>query len=241
MNSTLERLKFRSSGFTQLFFNGALGKTSVLKKKLHAYPSYNPPFPDTPANLSLEQAQQNFAYFLANKNQRVTMVLDLLGEFGIELAVNSPDRKVLHQMDEWAYQQWPAIYQERLANNVDFNFLQTGFEQRIRSFLFDISVVLGECLLSTCPGANWVIGEKISTEEEQPIVCNRIVILQSTTADSLPFPNYQDMEAQVFYHYRQQVKSNELITADYRIGRVLGEAILNNLTQERAPEDLQRS
>jgi len=219
------RLKYRE-GAANRFLHHVLGQTTQLKRALSGYEGYCPPFIHLPSQLNDDQAAANFEFFIQTKDERLAMVGALLGQFGVWIETTNLSVKSLNLMDEWAYQQWPQVYVDQLGDYPIPSFDQSGFAHKVRSMLFDVSILLGECFRAYNPQARWIIDNSLSSKEQQSMTINRIVMSEPPT-DTRPVSSIIDFEDQVFFHYKKaQIKSDTLIQADSKIGRVLAEPIL---------------
>lgn len=75
--------------FGNLFGGGGSGKrgeTNLLTAALAHYPPNTPPHPGPVKKLSLAEAEANLAHFIANRDERLTILLTMLGDNGIDMA-----------------------------------------------------------------------------------------------------------------------------------------------------------
>jgi len=225
-----ERLKYRDTHPARQWFDRHYGPASRLKKAMKAYPAYRPPHPAPSTLLTEQQALANYEYFQNNKAVRMRRVLDLLETFNVRVNPTAPERCDLLALDAWAYQQWPGIYEESLTHSVTQGFDQTGFTLTIRSLLFDISVLLGECYLSLNTEACWFLDTSSTSAREVRSSWNRIVIwLPPIPGQEAGWHSVLDMEEHVRYHYRMQRQSLDTIRVQQRIGKILSEPVLATL------------
>ncbi len=89
----------------------------MLVKYLQDYPEYSPPYKQKSIDLSESQAKDNFEYFMKVKSDRINFICKLLSTFSLNINPEKVDRDSLLRLDEWAYQQWPAIYDKALARS----------------------------------------------------------------------------------------------------------------------------
>ena len=233
MNSEHDRLKYRREGAGN-FLNRLLKSDSrQLKKMLAGYPKYSLPHPGICRSLSVKQATENFQFFEQQKKHRLVAISDLLGKFDISIDNAKPDKHSLLLLDAWAYQQWGAIYDSTIKKNKMYSFIQDEPQVRMRSLLFDTSVLLGECYLSLNNAARWHLDSSESSKGAGRTTYNRVVILlppeenQSSDRSKL-----LDMEENVFYHYAAQKSSNGVIDAEQKIGRVLAEPVIKLIEEQ---------
>lgn len=234
MSIVYDRLKYRSDTINSLFVNKLFGYGQQLKKYLKTYPEYMPPHAGLSAQLLTSQAEENYEYFEQEKPKRIALVQELLSRFSVHIDYYKPDRHTLMLLDAWAYQQWSSIYHSSLVNNNVYSF-SCGSKQRVvRSLLFDLGILLGECYLSLQDQAHWFLDIRTYAKENQLSSYNRVVIKPYPT-EQLSEDDYHiiDMEAQVFFHYGLQNKSAPIILADQKIGRVLAEPVLALLSDEQ--------
>lgn len=218
-----DRLKYKSDS---LLLNGLryiLGTTRQLAKRLSSYPLYLPPYTAASYTLTQFQAEENFQYFKNEKQRRLNLIQTLLHDFDIPLDYHAPERKVLLQLDAWAYQQWPAIYYKKIRNN-SYGFPTHGRIAKVKSFLYDMSILLGECYISVNPRSSWRLYDA-SLEEIEPSNCP--VIFIPATLDGETPNRIIEMEQHVIYHYLAQRYSSSMLVVDYKIGRVLTQPIID--------------
>lgn len=174
-----DRLKYRKEGRFQTLIRKITKKNSALVKYLHEYPPYTPPHKGDSIELSNTQAKENFRYFKKVKSDRINLIIQLLSKLSLEINPEKINKDTLLRLDEWAYQQWPAIYDQTLARNGIFSFTFNNSLLKIRSMLFDLSILLGECYLNLCPNAKWFLDLGLEDGDEQRGSYNRVIILET--------------------------------------------------------------
>ena len=218
-----DRVKYRSESLLGKWFNYLSGDSRLLKKFLSDYPVYVPPHPSEAGKLSLAQANENFQFFENEKSSRLQLIVELLKKFELALDYQKPQEQTLLQLDAWAYQQWASIYHKSIDKVGVYRFDLTGYDGQIRSFLFDMAILLGECYLSLNSIARW----SIDTKDKSSETFNRVVVsVPAPTDGSESVARLLDIETHVFFHYRSQCKSKLSILTDQKIGRVLSEPVL---------------
>lgn len=231
------RAKYRSDNILVVLAHRTIGNASKLRKMLRNYPIYALPHPQKCATLSATQALANFDFFMKEKNKRTSLIVDILAQFDITADPGKPNRHSMMALDGWAYQQWPAIYKRKIFLSCRQDFLQRGKNAMIRSFLFDMSLFLGECYLGVDPDAAWMLDNADLSRTIESATFNRIVLRlpprddqikddQTGECQSENVNNLLCMEDQVLYHYGAQKGSSGFLEAEQKIGRVLGEPIL---------------
>ena len=224
------RLKYRTEQGLSAFVMSRIKSGRTIKKCLEKYPTYDLPYVSRNSSLSRKEAAANYAFFKQEKNYRLKIILELLNRFGVSIDVTKPSKRAILSLDEWAYQQWPDIYFHSLYLTNTAGFSLSGFEMRVRSLLFDVAVLLGECYLAVNEKAEWYCDISEESKVSELSTVNRITIkLPLDKYHSSTAINLLDLEENVFYHYGSQKKSNAIILVDQRIGRVLGEAIIAQL------------
>ncbi len=224
------RLKYRSENIWVTIAHQLIGNSSKLKKILSRYPVYTPPYPGESSILSRSEGRENFRYFEKVKNNRMTLITDILADFDLYIDYKKPDQNSLLQLDGWAYQQWPSMVRRKIVKSDVHSFSLKSNYAAIRSFLFDISIFIGECYLSINPNARWFLDDTIFSKEDERTSCNRIIILlPSEESHAENWLNIFDVEAHVFFHYSLQKNSISMIDLDKNIGRVLTEPLLDEL------------
>lgn len=231
MTLRYNRLKNRQEGIAHLLIRKMTKNSSPLVKYLHDYPQYTPPFKEESINLSSSQAEENFEYFNKVKSDRLVVIKQLLSSFSLEINPKEVDKESLLSLDEWAYQQWPAIYDKSLAIHGMYTFtFKNKNLLKIRSMLFDLGILLGESYLNLCPNAKWYLDAGLESGDEQRGTCNRIIILETKKAKQEDdWDYYFDIEDHVFGHFTCQTKANTLLLVDQKMGKVLSKPILDLL------------
>lgn len=225
-----ERLKYRDTSLARQLLSKWYGPASLLKKTLKDYPIYRPPYPGNPRRLVETQALDNYDYFMQVKTERLALVSELLDRFDVQVNPSHPRREDLLTLDAWAYQQWPNLYHKSLAGMVVPDFDQASPLLPIRSLLFDVALLLGECYLTLSPEAQWYMDtSKASQVEERPSNFRMVVLLPPIPRPESGWFNLLDIEKHVFYHYRMQGRSLDNIRVDQRVGKVLSEPVLAKL------------
>jgi len=225
-----DRAMYRSDDFLTGLVKSWNPRARKLRGLLRAYPIYSPPYLEENVSLSDSEALSNFQYFEQEKQNRIALVDDCLREFSIPLDFRSPNRHGLLLLDAWAYQHWKSIYDRKLAPMHTSGFSFTPVQARVRSFLFDISLFLGECYLSLDGDARWFLDDSESSRNDEMATCNRIVLWRPPHEDHFSnVSNLLDIEAHVYFHYAAQKNSIASLCVDQKIGRVLAEPILRLL------------
>jgi len=231
MTLKYDRLKYRQEGILYSYIRKLTKNRSMLVKYLHGYPEYTPPYKQESIDLSVSQAKDNFEYFMKVKSDRIVFISKLLSTFSLNINPEKVDRDSLLRLDEWAYQQWPAIYDKYLARDGLFLFTFNNTKLlKIRSMLLDLSILLGECYLNLCPNSKWYLDSGLESSDEQRGSCNRIVIIETKELNQKDEWNYKlDIEAHVFGHFELQTKTNNLLLVDQKMGYVLSKPVLDIL------------
>ncbi len=230
-----DRLKYRGGNFAEILLRKISAESAHLKELLKSYPAYRPPYAELADLLSDSQAEECFNFFQAHRMRRLHVVTELLEKFHIALDPTRPDKESLSALDNWAYQQWPAVYSKHLARFPFSSFAHEGEALAIRSMLFDISVLLGECYLAIDSNASWCIDTSPVSAEKQLPSWHRIVInLDRLPIQQQAWPNVLDIEDHVYFHYSAQEKPATFIDADWKLGTVLAEPVLKLLRSTQA-------
>lgn len=225
-----ERLKYRDTSLARQLLNKWYGPANLLKKALKDYPLYRPPYPGNPRELIETQALDNYDYFMGVRSERLGLILELLNRFDIHIDPTKPEREGLLALDTWAYQQWPNLYHKPLAGMGVPDFNQAPSLLAIRSLLFDVALLLGECYLRLSPEAQWYMDtSKASQIEQRASNFRMVVLLPPIPSKGSGWFNLLDIEKHVFYHYRMQGRSLDTIRVDQHVGKVLSEPVLAKL------------
>jgi hypothetical protein len=200
-----------------------LGRSHQLKRLLNDYPVYFPPHPGPCRNLLLDQALKNYKFFEQEKSHRLAVLSELLDLFEIIIDTQNPERHSLMLLDAWAYQQWEGVFIPALLKSNIYTFPTEGEIAHVRSLLFDISILLGECYLSLSHKSEWFLDVSNQSKDDEMSSFNRVIIKQEPRDTN----NFIDMEAQVFFHYGLQKKNPALIEADQKTGRILAEPVIS--------------
>jgi hypothetical protein len=192
-------------------------------KEISNYDVYLPPHSGDAQGLTTQQAQENFSFFNEQKSTRLRIIQTVLANYDLHIDHQKPDRREMLGLDGWAYQLWPGIFREHLWKKNVYSFDFRGIELNIRSLLFDVSVLLGECFINATKSSQWIVDCSDESRNKDAISFNRIVILETLPDEyaGKRDPVY-DVESHVFYHYGAQKHSDLSKNTDKKMGEIVG-------------------
>lgn len=195
-------------------------------KLIKAYDIYRPPYLEAANRLTDDQAAKNYKFFAEHKDERIQTVQRLLANYPIGLNPAKPDKRSLLALNAWAYEYWPWIYRKKVLEEFYYGFDFADMDARVRSLLFDVSVLLGECYLTLAKSASWHLDSGETSRREDRTTYNRIVILEKLGVEDIyRKPAILDMEAHVYFHYAAQKKSALSNETDRKMGIILSQPI----------------
>jgi hypothetical protein len=126
------------------------------KPRLHAYPAYTAPFPTKVE--TLEQAQANLDYLLANREQRLRVVTEFLGGAGVDVASGAAAENVeplMLELHRWSRREFPALFDPRIARREIWWASNRGGAEIVYSLLMDVALLCGELVIARRPEYSW--------------------------------------------------------------------------------------
>jgi hypothetical protein len=123
-----------------------------LGKALADYPYYIPPHQGLAALMTMAQAEENFAYFLNQRDARIAALTGLLGKFGLRLAFDEATRKIL---DRWLHRYGGLLYVAETRPSFYTHNPLWDAERRSLNVIFDFGVYLGEFAIRETPSLSW--------------------------------------------------------------------------------------
>lgn len=136
----------------------ALGVRSKLEKLLDDYPRYIRPYPGSGKMLTDDKARANLEHFLAVKDERLRIVIDLLANFGLNAraAMTGDPKPFLKRLADWISRDWPAIRDPQQADYKTWHSGPRGGRADL-TLIVDIAILLGEMLAARRPELSWQV------------------------------------------------------------------------------------
>lgn len=149
--------------------------TPRLAALISSYPPYVPPVVKAPLELTPAEAEANLADLLRVRPERLTRFGALLAEFGISLDEGlalAPPERWLDALSRWTVEQWPSIYDTKLAAYQARRSDLRGHP--VFGLLTDTGLALGETILRHRPDYRWALdldrGNREMASYRQPCV-----------------------------------------------------------------------
>lgn len=202
------------------------GAGSALAARLSAYAPYRPPHPGFGRELSRAAAEENFAFFVEAREQRLAAVGELLGEAGLDAraALSAADpAPFLGDLHHWSLAAWPALYDPAQGR------VESWWEEARRgrsglySMLHDLGVLLGEMVARRRPDYAWTLDVNLRNKAEDMASYQRPV-MQLAPDPAIPSAIVFDFEEIAVNHYRQAGSPN------FNLGSPLGRGVLEALS-----------
>jgi hypothetical protein len=152
-----------------MFFIGRFFDRRKVWKLLPDYPVYTPPHKggwEKKDWMTKEQAQENYEFFLAEKDKRIGYLAAFMAEFGAKVELTDEG---LVAVSQWMYRygayledtkQYRRKSVRAFATN---NLLWTGDIAGL-NIIFDVSTFCGECIVHYNEGARWMLFTGKSTK-----------------------------------------------------------------------------
>lgn len=214
------------AGWFQRLVGGKPPRGGRFKGLLAGYPPYRIPHPGHGWTLTPAQAEANLSYLLDHKAERLRVVCRLLTEFGLDLdaALVAPDPKpFLDALWRWSIEEWPAVYDRRLATlDTWLNSTRDG-PDIVLSVLMDVAIAQAELVLVRRPDYGWTLdldpANKGEIEGEGTKSWQRPVLLRP--ADRIVPALRFDLEGAVWNDYTRCTSST------YAMWNHMGQGVLD--------------
>jgi hypothetical protein len=130
-----------------------------IRREMCGYPSYRPPFAKEAGQLTIEEGEQNFAYFLAHKYDRLGSLKQLLATFGVSLSF---DDAGIREVGAWFHRFGghlihPDRYQSAIAYR-SFVLEWTGAHRGL-NVIWDLGIFAGEFIIRLNPACEWTLDD----------------------------------------------------------------------------------
>jgi hypothetical protein len=176
-----------------------------LSRRLLDYPPYLAPHPGPGERLTVQQAQRNLEYLLAEREARLQALGGLLRGYGIDIApalAGADPRPLLDPLHEWANEHWPGLGQPRRHTLSSWLSSSRQGEDIAYSMLMDVAILLGELIRRRRPSYQWAIDlDEANGRDGMPSY--RRPVLQVPQGGAMPAPVVLDLEDIVVGRYLQ--------------------------------------
>lgn len=172
-------------------------------KLLEGYPPYAIPFSGRPRDLTLDQAQANLNYLVANKSKRFIVLGELLSRFNIDVEEGlkaSDSVPVLDSLHEWTRLEFPKLYRPELAIRDVWLVSSREGREIVFSLLMDLALFLAEIVILRRKAYTWSLDLDPANDADGMITFKRPVV-QIPKGGPFPAPIMFDFESIVFGHY----------------------------------------
>lgn len=123
-----------------------------LRTLLADYPIYVTPRRGLAALMTMPQAEENFAYFLSEKEARIDALKALLGKFGLHLDFDEATKAAL---DRWLHRYGGLLYVAETRPSFYTHDPVWDGARRSLNVIFDLGVYLGEFAIRETPSLSW--------------------------------------------------------------------------------------
>jgi len=124
---------------------------------LDGYPSYEAPHFGFGSALSVQQANENLDYLLANKQARIEALSQLLTQFDIDLTAGFADvapEKIITQLYQWSGERW-RDYKSATHTRQQWHTNNRCDEDLIYSVAMDTAIYFGDLVVKHKPAYSW--------------------------------------------------------------------------------------
>ena len=207
------------------FRNAAEPRESRLKRLLADYPPYRIPHRGPGRRLTLAEAEENLAYLLDHKEERLAIVRALLTRFDLDAAAElaADDlRPVLDGLWRWSCAEWPAVYDPAFVPiDVWLNSSREGPEI-IFSMLMDVAILLGELVLVRRSDYRWALDLDPQNAADEMVSWQRPVLLR-------PADHFVPV---IFFDFEDTARTSYIrcTSTPYRILNDLGREVLDAIS-----------
>jgi hypothetical protein len=193
--------------------------TPFLGQRLRSYPPYQTPHSGFGSQLTLQQAEQNLAYF---KDVLATR-LSLLGTLLIETAdidtTTALDAPAAHAatlteaLDGWARREWPALRTPQLAEYRRWHTTTRAGDDIVYSLLMDVAMLFGEVICRANPKWRWDLDLDQANLRDRMASARRVVLLADPVG-AAAHPFIVDVEGIVVGRFQQPTNVDWGVGAD---------------------------
>lgn len=130
-----------------------------IRAGLGGYPVYSPPHPGDSSELSLEEGEENYAYFLRSKDSRVAHLRTFLASFDARLSI---DDAGLRNLDAWIHRySGHLIDRDRFASWLAFQTFIPSWTVSYAGLnvLWDLGIAAGEFIIRLNPKCSWFLND----------------------------------------------------------------------------------
>jgi hypothetical protein len=174
-----------------------------LRERLRAYPPYAAPHAGPPAALTNEQAQQNLAYLLNQREHRMSVLATWMDGEAIDIrpALNGADpMSLLYELHHWANAHWPALHDPKIATVQAWLRSRRSHGEIVYSLLMDIAVLLGELISRRHAGYRWSL-DLDATSGRNAARSHRRPVMRLVARGAMPSTVVLDLEDLVVDRY----------------------------------------
>lgn len=143
---------------------------SKLGKLLADYPAFHIPYPGEGEAITDAQAQANLDALLAQRQERLEIIGQLLHEFDIDTAAAFGEEVPLRffdALDTWSDEHFATIPNAKiLADRGRWEASDYSGPEIAYSFLGDVAILLSEIMIHLRPGLKWIIDFSIRNYDD---------------------------------------------------------------------------
>jgi hypothetical protein len=172
------------------------GGAGRLSRRLRDYPPYVAPHPGPGDGLTAEQAQENLAYLLGQREHRLQALHRLLNGYGIDISpalAGADPRPLLNELHAWANTYWPDLSGRRRRTLSSWLSSSRQGDEIAYSMLMDIAILMGELIRQRRPGFQWVV-DSDEANGRDGMVSYRRPVLKMPQSAAMPVPSFLDLE-----------------------------------------------
>ena len=172
------------------------GEAGALSRRLRDYPPYAVPHPGPGERLTAEQAQENLAYLLGQREHRLQALHRLLAGYGVDISpalAGDDPRPLLDQLHAWANRYWPDLSGHRRRSLSSWLSSSRQGDEIAYSMLMDIAILLGELIRIRRPDFQWGV-DLDEANGRDGMVSYRRPVLKIPHGAAMPVPLFLDLE-----------------------------------------------
>jgi hypothetical protein len=184
---------------------GASSGDDGLAARLLDYPPFEAPHAGPPSRWTRAQADDNLAYLLNHRAQRLDALAGLLRLEGIDIGpvlqgqgaaagIGTSTGKstatgtgtpagLLVALHAWAKRRWPELHQPALASSKAWIASSRRDAEIVYSLLMDLALLLGELVMQRHPGYRWALDLDEQNRRDGMYSFNRPVLQLQATGD----------------------------------------------------------
>jgi len=193
--------------------------SSDLRQRLQMYPPYQASYPGFGSGLTLQQAEENLAYFkdvLPIRLERLGALLMETAGIDIATALDAPSAHaaaLTEALDGWARREWPALRAPQLVEYQRQHTTTRAGDDIVYSLLMDVAILFGEVICRA--NAVWRWGLDLDPDNlRDGMASARRVVLLADPVGAAAHPFLVDVEGIVVGRFQQPTNVGWGVGAD---------------------------